>query len=98
MSNLSFPAPHQKSRAQATASVVAALVGTLLGAGQGESNIRRYEAALQQKAAAIRHSAGERKWERIPWMTDLDSGWRAAQQENRPLCLWVSGDDPLERC
>ena len=98
MSDPSFQFPLRKSRPHTTAAIVAALVGTLLGAGPGESDIRRYEAALQQKAAAIRHSAGERKWERIPWMTDLDLGWQAAQQENRPLCLWVSGDDPLERC
>jgi hypothetical protein len=39
------------------------------------------------------------KWrDRIPWVLDLDEGIRLAKQEARPLLIWVSGDDPLERC
>jgi hypothetical protein len=34
----------------------------------------------------------------IPWVLDLEEGLRLAKQEKRPLLLWTSGDDPLERC
>jgi hypothetical protein len=39
------------------------------------------------------------KWrDAIPWLVDLDESIRLAKEEKRPLLLWVSGDDPLERC
>jgi hypothetical protein len=41
---------------------------------------------------------GELEWKQIPWLIDLDEGLRQAKEENRPLLLFVSGDDPLERC
>jgi hypothetical protein len=34
----------------------------------------------------------------IPWGLDLDEGVRSARSEKRPVLIWVSGDDPLERC
>jgi hypothetical protein len=37
-------------------------------------------------------------WQRIPWVTDLTEGQRLARREHRPIFLWASGDDPLERC
>jgi hypothetical protein len=40
----------------------------------------------------------EPKWQRIPWLPDLNEGMRLAKEEKRPLLLWTSGDDPLERC
>ena len=39
-----------------------------------------------------------KKYEEIPWLVDLNAGIAAAKKENRPLLIWVSGDDPLERC
>ena len=41
---------------------------------------------------------GELKWQQIPWLTDLRQGIRQARAERRPLLLFVSGDDPLEKC
>ena len=38
------------------------------------------------------------KWLTIPWLLDLKEGIRQAKVENRPILIWVSGDDPLERC
>jgi hypothetical protein len=38
------------------------------------------------------------KWLEIPWLVDLGEGIRTAKAENRPVVIWVSGDDPLERC
>jgi hypothetical protein len=40
----------------------------------------------------------ELRWQRIPWLTDLDDAVRQAREEKRPLLIWTSGDDPLERC
>jgi hypothetical protein len=38
------------------------------------------------------------KWLQVPWLLDLDEGIRVAKAEGRPVLIWVSGDDPLERC
>lgn len=54
--------------------------------------------ALLERAAVVKPTAEELKWRRIPWMTDLAAAQRVARQEGRPLLLWASGDDPLERC
>lgn len=42
--------------------------------------------------------SGELKWQQIPWTVDLHEGIRLAQTEKRPLLMFVSGDDPLEKC
>ncbi len=41
---------------------------------------------------------GELKWQQIPWLTDLREAVRQAKAESRPLLLFVSGVDPLEKC
>ncbi len=41
---------------------------------------------------------GELKWQQVPWLTDLREAVRQAKEEKRPLVLFVSGDDPLEKC
>jgi hypothetical protein len=41
---------------------------------------------------------GELQWQQIPWLTDLGEGIQQAKEEKRPLLLFVSGDDPLEKC
>jgi hypothetical protein len=41
---------------------------------------------------------GELRWQQIPWLTDLAEAVRQAKAESRPLVLFVSGDDPLEKC
>ncbi len=41
---------------------------------------------------------GELAYREIPWLVDLNDGMRAAREENRPLLLWTSGDEPLDRC
>ena len=41
---------------------------------------------------------GELWWQQIPWLTDLQAAIRLAEAEKRPLLLFVSGDDPLEKC
>jgi hypothetical protein len=53
---------------------------------------------LARRAEVIKPSADELKWTRIPWVLDLAEGQRLARAEKRPIFLWVTGDDPLERC
>jgi hypothetical protein len=53
---------------------------------------------LARRAAIIKPRPGEYKWRQIPWTLDLAEGIRLAAAERRPLLMWVSGDDPLERC
>jgi hypothetical protein len=62
-------------------------------AGDGDK-----EADLERRIEVIKLPDSQRKWERIPWVTDLSEGWGLARQEHRPIFLWVTGDDPLERC
>lgn len=38
------------------------------------------------------------KYQEIPWLLDLEQAVRAAKEEKRPVLIWTSGDDPLERC
>ena len=59
---------------------------------------RPSDPALAKQAAAIKPAPEELRWQQIPWVTDLAEGQRLAQAERRPIFLWVTGDDPLERC
>ena len=73
---------------------------TLLTAGSIllGADARPADQALAKRAAAIKPAAEELLWQQIPWVLDLNEGIRLAREEKRPLLLWVSGDDPLERC
>lgn len=53
---------------------------------------------LQRTAAVIKPSPDELRWRQIPWVLDLAKGQGLAAREERPIFLWVTGDDPLERC
>jgi hypothetical protein len=55
------------------------------------------EAARMYRLVKTPHP-GELKWQQIPWLTDLGEAIRQANVEARPLLLFVSGDDPLEKC
>lgn len=70
----------------------------LLGKGVfAEDPSERLE-SLRHEATIIKPAASELKWQKIPWETKLDVAQLAATAENRPIFLWVTGDDPLERC
>lgn len=56
-----------------------------------------YEAARMYGFVKDPHP-GELKWQQVPWLTDLREAMRVAAEEKRPLLLFVSGDDPLEKC
>ena len=53
---------------------------------------------VAHRIEALKVRESDRAWQQIPWLTDLAEGQRQAQRERRPILLWVSGDDPLERC
>lgn len=53
---------------------------------------------LAARASAIKPTERELTWLKIPWVLDLMEAQRAAKAENRPVFLWATGDDPLERC
>ena len=59
---------------------------------------RPTDLALMKRAAAIKPTSEELRWQKIPWVLDLSEGQRLAKAEGRPIFLWVTGDDPLERC
>jgi hypothetical protein len=54
--------------------------------------------ALAAKMDATKPRPDEVRWLQIPWMLDLTEAAKASKAEDRPLLIWVSGDEPLERC
>lgn len=84
------------------AGVLAALLLTATGAvaaGDGAPGRDRLpaDAARMYRFVTTPHP-GELQWQQIPWLTDLGEAIRQARAEKRPLLLFVSGDDPLEKC
>jgi hypothetical protein len=63
--------------------------------GQKQDDV---QADLLRRAAVVKPTPAELKWQKIPWVIDLADGQRLARAEGRPIFLWVSGDAPLERC
>jgi hypothetical protein len=53
---------------------------------------------LAMRAAAIKPTAKELEWLAVPWVLNLAEAQKMAREEKRPIFLWVTGDDPLERC
>jgi hypothetical protein len=47
---------------------------------------------------ALKPSDRDIRWRRIPWMQDLDAAVKQAKKEKRPLFIWATDDEPLERC
>jgi len=70
----------------------------LVAEGQQKSPAAPAAEELARRAQTIKPSADELKWTRVPWVLDLAEGQRLAREEKRPIFLWVTGDDPLERC
>lgn len=55
-------------------------------------------AELERRATQIRPTAAEQRWKDIPWMTSVVEAQKVAQAEKRPVLMWISDDDPLDRC
>jgi len=71
-------------------------IAALLLAAAGASG-QAQEKDLQRRAAIIKPRPDELKWQKIPWVLDLEEGQRLAQTERRPIFLWAIADAPLER-
>jgi hypothetical protein len=64
-----------------------------------KEDVARLPAAAGQLYADTTLFPQPTKWRHaIPWLLDLDAGIKRAKEENRPVLIWTSGDDPLERC
>jgi hypothetical protein len=80
---------------------IGAVLGMMLAAGSltcVAATAAEDDADVERRIESIKLPESQRKWERIPWVTDLSEGRRLALQQNRPIFLWVTGDDPLEWC
>jgi hypothetical protein len=76
---------------------LAALAGVML-APVAAADLPREPAEITHWLEAIRQPPEMTRWQRIPWVTSLPEGFRLARQEKRPLLVWGSDDDPLDRC
>jgi hypothetical protein len=79
---------------------VLVLVGViaLTGQARGGDGLSEELQTLKAKRDAIKHAPSLMRWRDIPWLTDLNEGLEVAKKEQRPIFLWVSGDEPLGRC
>lgn len=66
--------------------------------GQALDKARPETAELEKRATQIRPNAQEQLWKEIPWMTSVVEAQKVAQTEKRPVLMWISDDDPLDRC
>ena len=53
---------------------------------------------LEMRAALLRPAPGDLKWRQIPWLTSAAEAQQLARKEQRPIFLWGSDGDPLDRC
>jgi hypothetical protein len=86
-----------------TRALLAAIALATILAGAAEpppfkADLDRLPSADARRYRAIQPTKKELQWSQIPWLTDLNEALKLARKEKRPLFLWVSGDDPLERC
>lgn len=76
--------------ASAAACIALAALPTTVGAEESSK--------LRKQADAIRATAAETNYLKIPWVTDLFEGFRLAEQEKRPVFLYMITGDPLADC
>ena len=53
---------------------------------------------LEKKADTVRATAAEMNFTKMPWVTDVFEGFRLANDEKRPVFLYVITGDPLDDC
>ena len=66
--------------------------------GQAQNPAPPASEALTKQATLLKPASEQLKWQQIPWLGSLVQAQQIAQAEGRPLFLWVSSDDPLDRC
>jgi hypothetical protein len=77
-------------------------LGLLLGCCSlvraAESDLDCLTAIERSYYRVLKPTAQELRYRQIPWMMDLDAAVKQAKKENRPLFIWATDDEPLERC
>jgi hypothetical protein len=73
------------------------LAGLFAWSAHGD-DVERFTPTWKRWYETVKPAEREQKWKRIPWMLDLDEALTQAKKEKRPLLLWTSGDEPLDRC
>lgn len=53
---------------------------------------------VAQRARELRPGPERLKWQKIPWVLELTEAVRMTKEERRPIFMWGSDDQPLERC
>ena len=53
---------------------------------------------LRKQADAVRATAAETSYSKIPWITDIFEGFRLAKEEKRPVFFYMITGDPLGDC
>ena len=76
----------------------ALLASSLFHAPLSAADLDRLAPTDRRYYEAIKPIESEVRWRQIPWMQDLSAAVEQAKKEKRPVLIWVSGDEPLERC
>src|SRR4051812_40395115 len=63
-----------------------------------KEDVSRLPAGAAQLYRDVTLFPRQMKYREIPWLLDLEDGIQLAKKEMRPILIWTSGDDPLERC
>ena len=74
---------------------VAAMLALVLFSAPASGQV---QSELRVKADAVRATAAEMNFTKIPWVTDLFEGFRSAKEEKRPVFLYMITGDPLDDC
>ena len=80
-----------KATIVSVAATLALVLASATVAGQEQSGLRK-------KADAVRATAAEMSFRKIPWVTNVFEGFRLAKEENRPVFLYMVTGDPLDDC
>ena len=50
---------------------------------------------FEEQFALVKASAGEARWDEIPWTTSLWEGRKRAAAEGKPLFIWAANGNPI---
>jgi hypothetical protein len=51
--------------------------------------------SFEEQFAVVKASAGEARWDEIPWTTSLWEGRKRAAAEGKPLFIWAANGNPI---
>ena len=72
-----------------------ALLALLALAAQSACGEDAFESALDANIAAVVPKPAEEKWLKIPWRTDFAAARIEANQDGKPIFLWMMDGNPL---